>query len=181
MNERNQGLTTDTLFDVLFLSFCFICDPRFRSDCSHPDDGTWQPTLFNAHGISVNAVSFTPSPTLLSSSVNPAQTIRLATGGSDSLVRIWKEENGAWVEEAVLEGHGDWVRDVCWAGGVGGGRTLASCGQVRSAKRSFLERQERSVGIESISAHPTFRFLVRFFPLVSPFLNPPLRSASLRS
>ena len=59
---------------------------------------------------------------------------KFATGGCDNLVKIWAydSESQTWGEEQRLEGHGDWVRDVAFAPGVGLPRTyLASAGQDR--------------------------------------------------
>ena len=50
-----------------------------------------------------------------------------------SLVKIWRLEDGEWVEEMKLEGHSDWVRDVAWAPSIGLPKTtIASCSQVNS-------------------------------------------------
>ena len=37
------------------------------------------------------------------------------------MVKIWgyREDTQSWVEEEVLEGHTDWVRDVAWAPNIG--------------------------------------------------------------
>ncbi len=59
--------------------------------------------------------------------------LRFASGGCDSLVKVWRrdETEGRWVQEAKLEGHSDWVRDVAWAPAVGVNRAvIASCSQV---------------------------------------------------
>ena len=59
--------------------------------------------------------------------------MRLATGGCDNLVKIWRHDEGAsaWVEaESLPAAHTDWVRDVAWAPTVGGAaETIASCSQ----------------------------------------------------
>jgi protein transport protein SEC13 len=50
-------------------------------------------------------------------------------------VRIWgyREDQQAWVEEDVLEGHTDWVRDVAWAPSVGLTRSyIATASQDRT-------------------------------------------------
>ena len=46
---------------------------------------------------------------------------RFASAGCDNLVTIWgfRDDTQAWVEEEVLEGHQDWVRDVAWAPNIG--------------------------------------------------------------
>jgi len=47
-------------------------------------------------------------------------------------VKIWREEKAEWIEEAKLDGHSDWVRDVAWAPSIGLPRTvIASCSQDR--------------------------------------------------
>ena len=80
----------------------------------------------------------------LGSPVSPISNAkRLVTGGCDHLVKIWwyflkcfinysQAEAGNWVEEAVLEGHTDWVRDVAWAPNIGiTASYIASGSQVR--------------------------------------------------
>ncbi|KAF8273708.1 vesicle budding-like protein [Lactarius quietus] len=51
----------------------------------------------------------------------PPPVKRFASAGCDNIVKIWgfSEETQAWVEEDVLEGHADWVRDVAWAPNIG--------------------------------------------------------------
>lgn len=64
---------------------------------------------------------------------------RLATGGCDNMVRVWRfsGQEQRWHRETELrrEGqttHDDWVRDVAWAPSVGlPGAMIATCGQVR--------------------------------------------------
>lgn len=100
------------------------------------DDGQWVADIFNGHAIGCNAVSWAPAihpGSLITPQQSqppipgqaPAQTIpsvkRFATAGCDNLVKIWgfKEESQSWVEEEILEGHADWVRDVAWAPNIG--------------------------------------------------------------
>lgn len=69
--------------------------------------------ISNAHTIGCNAVSWCPA---IDSGYDANATQqrsgpvkRLATGGCDNLVKIWKEEGDRWVEENKLEAHSDWV------------------------------------------------------------------------
>jgi protein transport protein SEC13 len=65
---------------------------------------------------------------------------RFASAGCDNIVKIWgfSEETQAWVEEGVLEGHTDWVRDVAWAPNIGLPRSyIATASQVRSSPLFF--------------------------------------------
>ncbi|XP_065324463.1 protein SEC13 homolog isoform X2 [Gordionus sp. m RMFG-2023] len=56
----------------------------------------------------------------------------LVSGGCDNIVRIWKESDGKWEENCVLESHTDWVRDVAWAPSIGiNEQTIATCSQDR--------------------------------------------------
>lgn len=46
---------------------------------------------------------------------------------------VSRQEEGTWKEEATLQGHSDWIRDVAFAPNLGIGRTyLASCSQDKS-------------------------------------------------
>lgn len=58
---------------------------------------------------------------------------RFASAGCDNLVKIWgfREDSQQWVEEEILEGHTDWVRDVAWAPNIGLPRSyIATASQV---------------------------------------------------
>lgn len=74
---------------------------------------TWETQkITNAHTIGCNAVSWCPAiePSFDASGTQrngPAK--RLATGGCDNLVKIWKEDGDRWIEEDKLEAHSDWV------------------------------------------------------------------------
>jgi protein transport protein SEC13 len=97
------------------------------------NDGQWGADIFNGHAIGCNAVSWAPATqpgSLITPHQNnsvpgqptPLQTVkRFASAGCDNLVRIWgyRDDSQSWVEEEVLEGHTDWVRDVAWAPNVG--------------------------------------------------------------
>ena len=111
------------------------------------DDGSTDASIFPAHGQSANAISWAPS-VLSSPPEQPPQpgqagngpagaTLqtqnRLVSGGSDNLIRIWGYDEGTkkWVEEEVIRGHDDWVRDVAWAPNIGlPGMYIASASQV---------------------------------------------------
>ncbi|KDQ58034.1 hypothetical protein JAAARDRAFT_34850 [Jaapia argillacea MUCL 33604] len=94
------------------------------------DDGQWGADIFNGHAIGCNAVSWAPAmqpgslimPQPNSQTPPKLQTVkRFASAGCDNLVKIWAfdEDHQSWVEEEVLEGHTDWVRDVAWAPSIG--------------------------------------------------------------
>ncbi|KAJ9599641.1 hypothetical protein L9F63_026510 [Diploptera punctata] len=93
------------------------------------DTGNWEAKKIpNAHTIGCNAVSWCPA-----TSPNPAFDAS-SVGRSPVLVKrlIWKEEGDRWVEEAKLDVHSDWVRDVAWAPSIGLPRSIiASCSQDR--------------------------------------------------
>lgn len=97
-------------------------------------DGQWDvKKINNAHTIGCNAVSWAPAiqPNSIlepAGAQKPPQVKRFVSGGCDDLVKIWKEQDGQWVEEQKLEGHSDWVRDVAWAPSIGLGKSIiASC------------------------------------------------------
>jgi protein transport protein SEC13 len=77
-----------------------------------------------------NAVSFMPhhSTNLMSFVVNSSASsptakssgeasLKLVTGGSDNMLKVWVREGEEWKLEATLSGHSDWVRDVAWCPG----------------------------------------------------------------
>jgi len=98
------------------------------------NDGQWGADIFNGHAIGCNAVSWAPA-IQPGSLITPQQiqpipgqpasqspsVKRFASAGCDNLVKIWgfREDSQSWVEEEVLEGHTDWVRDVAWAPNIG--------------------------------------------------------------
>ena len=109
------------------------------------DDGQWGADIFEAHAIGCNSVSWAPAtrPGALIApppAVAPNQPVprtspikRFASAGCDNVVKIWgfNEETQTWVEEDVLEGHTDWVRDVAWAPNIGLPRSyIATASQV---------------------------------------------------
>ena len=115
--------------------FFYLTDAR-------ADDGQWGADVFEAHAIGCNAVSWAPAaragsllaPNNHAGGRRPAPVKRFASAGCDNIVKIWgfSEETQAWVEEDVLEGHADWVRDVAWAPNIGLPRSyIATASQVR--------------------------------------------------
>ncbi|KAK9468853.1 WD40-repeat-containing domain protein [Lipomyces arxii] len=59
---------------------------------------------------------------------------RFATGGADGLVKVWRYDSveNNYVEEATLEGHADWVRDLAWAPSILPKSYLASASEDKS-------------------------------------------------
>ncbi|KAF8473962.1 WD40-repeat-containing domain protein [Kalaharituber pfeilii] len=100
-------------------------------------DGSWDKKLFQAHAIGCNAVAWAPatSPGSIVQTTGSAPSAggvrRFVTGGSDNLVKIWiwNPEVGQYLEEATLEGHSDWVRDVAWAPSILPKSYIASASQ----------------------------------------------------
>ncbi|KAL0380467.1 UNVERIFIED_CONTAM: protein transport protein SEC13A [Sesamum angustifolium] len=87
-------------------------------------DGGWDKSqIEHAHPVGVTSVTWAPStaigalvgPGLL----NPVQ--KLASGGCDNTVKVWKFDNGTWRMDCfrALIMHTDWVRDVSWAPNLG--------------------------------------------------------------
>eukprot|EP00057_Strongylocentrotus_purpuratus_P019109 XP_011673583.1 PREDICTED: protein SEC13 homolog [Strongylocentrotus purpuratus] len=100
------------------------------------NDGKWDSQkVKDAHAIGCNSVSWAPAvePGSLiepPTGQKPNLVRRFVTGGCDNLVKVWKEENGEWKDEHVLEAHSDWVRDVAWAPSIGLPHSvIATCSQ----------------------------------------------------
>ncbi|ESP04556.1 hypothetical protein LOTGIDRAFT_207505 [Lottia gigantea] len=101
---------------------------------SSTGDGTWDSKkINNAHSIGCNAVSWAPAVTpnsLFDTGIRQQPVKRIVSGGCDNLVKIWREEEGQWIEEQKLDGHSDWVRDVAWAPSIGLPKSIiATCSQ----------------------------------------------------
>lgn len=119
----------------------------------HTVDEDWDSRkISNAHQVGVNAISWAPPISSVSTVYRPnagggaqssggdPSTIlnkprlvkRFVSGGCDALVKIWKydEIKDSWIEERSLEAHSDWVRDVAWAPSIGLPKWyIASCSQ----------------------------------------------------
>lgn len=80
---------------------------------THQPDQQWRRASLPAHPGGAQAVSWMP---VQHRDGALAPTIRLATGGCDNAVCIWKCENDVWSQElpALPVAHSDWVRDVAW-------------------------------------------------------------------
>ncbi|KAI5801645.1 WD40-repeat-containing domain protein [Peziza echinospora] len=107
----------------------------------YKEDGSWDTKVFQAHAIGCNAASWAPATAPGSivqtsgSAQNASNVRRFVSGGSDNLVKIWhwSPEHNNYLEEAVLEGHSDWVRDVAWAPSILPKSYIASASQDKSA------------------------------------------------
>uniref|UniRef100_A0A1J3DKV0 Protein transport protein SEC13-like protein A n=2 Tax=Noccaea caerulescens TaxID=107243 RepID=A0A1J3DKV0_NOCCA len=87
-------------------------------------DGGWDTTKIDqAHPVGVTSVSWAPAtePGSLVSSGVIEPVYKLASGGCDSTVKVWKFANGSWKMDCfpALHKHTDWVRDVAWAPNLG--------------------------------------------------------------
>jgi len=104
-------------------------------------ENQWVSTLFHAHAMGCNAVSWSPSvsPGAVASASGGQQTApvkRFVTGGSDCLVKIWdfSTESSSYSCIAELGGHQDWVRDVAWAPTILTKSYIASASQDKTVK-----------------------------------------------
>ncbi|RMZ78596.1 hypothetical protein DV738_g3735, partial [Chaetothyriales sp. CBS 135597] len=88
-------------------------------------DNKWGHTLFQAHAVGANAVSWAPAGVPGSivkkdggAAASQGPVRRFVTGGSDNAVKIWEWNNQTQNYENVAtlpNGHTDWVRDVEWS------------------------------------------------------------------
>mmetsp|Transcript_11654 Transcript_11654/g.23692 ORF Transcript_11654/g.23692 Transcript_11654/m.23692 type:complete len:185 (+) Transcript_11654:850-1404(+) len=109
-------------------------------------DGHWQetrvcesPEVSQAHELGANSVTWAPAVApggLWLPEKGDIPSKRIATGGCDKLVKIWRfdEKQSTWMLEGPpLKRHTDWVRCVAWAPSVGlSADTIASCSQDKS-------------------------------------------------
>ncbi|GAB7348666.1 hypothetical protein MBLNU459_g7029t1 [Dothideomycetes sp. NU459] len=105
-------------------------------------DNSFTHTIFPAHGLGVNAVSWSPSllPGQLTSAQPPASQQqplrRFVTGGSDNLVKLWdfSAQTQSYNNICTLQGHTDWVRDVAWSPTPLSKSYIASASQDRTVR-----------------------------------------------
>lgn len=86
-----------------------------------------------AHPFGVTSVSWAPAEMPGSLMTNSTALVyKLASGGCDSTVKVWKMSEGKWIMDCypALSKHSDWVRDVAWAPNLGLSKTtIASASQ----------------------------------------------------
>jgi len=76
-------------------------------------DQQWRRAVFSAHAGGAQTVSWAP----VQHKENPmAPVMRLATGGCDNSVCVWKCEGEVWTQESppLPSVHRDWIRSVAW-------------------------------------------------------------------
>ncbi|XP_071708236.1 protein transport protein SEC13 homolog A-like [Rutidosis leptorrhynchoides] len=108
------------------LGLCLACGSSDGNISVHTarSDGGWDTTRIDqAHPVGVTSITWAPSmePGSLigSGEFDPVQ--KLAYGGNDNTVKIWKFSNGEWKLDCLsaLKMHTDLVRDVAWAPNLG--------------------------------------------------------------
>lgn len=108
------------------LGLCLACGSSDGNITVHSvrQDGGWETTRIDqAHPVGVTSVTWAPSMepgALIGSGVfDPVQ--KLASGGYDNTVKIWKLTDGIWKLDCfpALKIHNDLVRDVAWAPNLG--------------------------------------------------------------
>lgn len=135
----------------------------------------WQTKTISAHSSGCNSVSWCPSSvpsSLLALDFNaldkqpvPLGPKRIATGGCDNTVKLWKavivEEgndgvvNENWELESTLNDHTDWVRDVCWRPNLGQvDHLLVSCSQDNSVLIWRFNEEEKKWKSRKLKSTP---------------------------
>ncbi|KAJ2896324.1 Protein transport protein sec13 [Zalerion maritima] len=109
-------------------------------------DNSFDHVTFPAHGTGVNSVSWAPATTpgsmvsanggTASGGQGGAGQRRFVTAGCDNLLRVWSYDaaSNGYKQEAELQGHSDWVRDVAWSPTVLQKSYIASASQDRTVK-----------------------------------------------
>ncbi|MCJ1335983.1 GTPase-activating protein S13 [Bachmanniomyces sp. S44760] len=112
-------------------------------------DNNWEHQILPAHGLGVNAVSWSPSMvpgSLVSSKPELGAVRKFVTGGSDNLVKIWdwrqplppfftnSPEQKTYTQTTTLQGHTDWVRDVAWSPTILSKSYIASASQDKTVR-----------------------------------------------
>ncbi|KAI8469235.1 MAG: COP-II coat subunit [Monoraphidium minutum] len=100
----------------------------------HVGDGNWQTTTIpNAHTLGATSVSWAPAPAaggLAGPQPPQPPARRLVSAGCDNTAKVWRCGDAGWAQEAVLQGHTNWVRDAAWAPNLGlPVNTIATAGQ----------------------------------------------------
>lgn len=139
---------------------CASSDGKVSTLSYSMEAGSWESKEWHAHQIGCNSVSWCPSskPESLIIADNSGSDnselfgeLRLATGGCDNFVKIWKP-TGDLVAE--LNGHTDWVRDVAWMPNIGLSlQTIVSCSQDRSV-RVWRSKDGQNWSSELLTAEP---------------------------
>jgi WD40 repeat protein len=111
------------------LGLCLVCGSSDGNILvfSARYDGGWDTTRVDqAHPVCETFVSWCPAttPGALISSGSSSQfeyVHKLASGGCDNTVKVWKLNNGSWRLNCfpVLQMHNDGMRDVAWAPNLG--------------------------------------------------------------
>lgn len=108
------------------LGLCLACgssDGNISVFTARSDGGWDKSRIEQAHPVGVTSVSWAPStaPGALVGSGVLSAVQKLASGGCDNTVKVWKLDNGIWRMDCFppLQMHSDWVRDVAWAPNLG--------------------------------------------------------------
>ncbi|XP_031094419.1 protein transport protein SEC13 homolog B-like [Ipomoea triloba] len=108
------------------LGLCLACGSSDGciSVYSARSDGSWDTKRIDqAHPVGVTAVSWAPpmvpGAIVGSGLLDPVR--KLASGGCDNTVKVWKLCNGVWKMDSLpaIQKHSNWVRDVAWAPNLG--------------------------------------------------------------
>lgn len=117
------------------LGLCLACGSSDGSISvfTAQSDGSWDTSRIEmAHPVGVTSVSWAPATPPGSLIGSGELTYKLASGGCDNTVKVWRLYNGSWKLDCspALQMHSDWVRDVAWAPNLGLPKsTLASASQ----------------------------------------------------
>jgi protein transport protein SEC13 len=129
MDTSHQASVNDVQFSPWEFGLRAACasSDGTVSVLSYDQNHQWHRSSFQAHAGGVQSLSWMP---VQQEEGHSMASMRLATGGCDCCVSVWKCEGDVWSQEMppLPPAHTDWVRAVAWRPEALGGNVIASGG-----------------------------------------------------